>query len=157
MLKLAQQWTKVEAISTKVEMLPGENHRERVLDADEEARYLKATEAVAETLEEAYRRAVHGLRALRGQVALLHFHPAFGIDVDAREAVLVKNALQSSCRVRGCRSILDQLLQFSSIFGAQWLAHQFERLQDVGDLCGKGLKFDGIDDGEFFGQAKGGG
>ena len=43
MLKLAVEWGKVDRLLPKVEMLSGENHRERVLSADEEQRYLAAT------------------------------------------------------------------------------------------------------------------
>jgi integrase len=42
MLKLAVEWGKVERLLPKVEMLSGENHRERVLSPDEENRYLAA-------------------------------------------------------------------------------------------------------------------
>jgi len=42
MLKLAVEWGKVEKLLPKVEMLSGENHRERVLSADEEQRYFDA-------------------------------------------------------------------------------------------------------------------
>lgn len=45
MLKLAVEWGKVEKLLPKVEMLSGENHRERVLSADEENRYLAAASA----------------------------------------------------------------------------------------------------------------
>src|SRR5450432_2374339 len=45
MLKLAVEWGKVEKLLPKVEMLSGENHRELVLSADEEQRYLAAASA----------------------------------------------------------------------------------------------------------------
>jgi hypothetical protein len=45
MLKLAAEWGKVERLLPKVEMPSGENHRERVLSADEERRYLSAASA----------------------------------------------------------------------------------------------------------------
>lgn len=45
MLKLAVEWGKVEKLLPKVEMLSGENHRERVLSPDEENRYLAAASA----------------------------------------------------------------------------------------------------------------
>jgi integrase len=45
MLKLAVEWGKVEKLRPKVEMLSGENHRERVLSPDEEQRYLAAASA----------------------------------------------------------------------------------------------------------------
>jgi integrase len=40
MLKLAQEWGKVDKILPRVRMLPGERHRERVLTWEEEKRYL---------------------------------------------------------------------------------------------------------------------
>lgn len=40
MFVLAQEWGKVEKVLPKVRMLPGEQHRERVLTASEEAQYL---------------------------------------------------------------------------------------------------------------------
>jgi integrase len=42
MFSLAQEWRKVEKVLPKVQMLPGERHRERVLTLAEEAGYLKA-------------------------------------------------------------------------------------------------------------------
>jgi len=68
MLRLAVEWGKVEKAPPKVEMLPGENHRDRVLSADEEARYLDAASAIGEDIQECYRRALEGIRAtMRGQ------------------------------------------------------------------------------------------
>ncbi len=64
MLKLAEEWGKVDSVRVKAEMLLGERRRERVLSADEQERYLKATETVAWSIEDAYRRALHGLRAM---------------------------------------------------------------------------------------------
>lgn len=63
MLKLAMEWGKVEKALPKVEMLPGENHRDRVLTEDEEARYLGAATAIGEDIQESYRRALEGIRA----------------------------------------------------------------------------------------------
>ncbi len=42
MLNLAAEWGKIETAPPRVRMLPGENHRERVLSLEEEARYLEA-------------------------------------------------------------------------------------------------------------------
>ena len=68
MLKLAMEWGKVEKALPKIEMLPGENHRDRVLTADEEARYLEAATAIGEDIQESYRRALEGIRAtMRGE------------------------------------------------------------------------------------------
>lgn len=63
MFKLAQEWGKVEKLLPRVSMVPKENHRERVLTQDEEDRYLKAATAVGEGIEEAYQRALEGIRA----------------------------------------------------------------------------------------------
>lgn len=68
MLKLALEWGKIDRALPRVEMLPGENHRDRVLSPDEETRYLGAAAAVGNEIEAAYRRALNGIRAtLRGQ------------------------------------------------------------------------------------------
>jgi hypothetical protein len=68
MQKLATEWGKVTRALPKVEMLPGENHRDRVLTADEEERYLEGTAAVGEAIQQAYLSALEGIRAtMRGQ------------------------------------------------------------------------------------------
>jgi integrase len=68
MRKLAIEWGKVEKVLPKIEMLPGENHRDRVLSADEEARYLEAATAIGNDIQESYRRALEGIRAaMRGE------------------------------------------------------------------------------------------
>ena len=68
MQKLATEWGKVNRALPKVEMLPGENHRDRVLTADEEARYLEGTAAVGEAIQQAYLSALEGIRAtMRGE------------------------------------------------------------------------------------------
>ena len=66
--KLAMEWGKVEKALPKVEMLRGENHRDRVLSGEEEARYLEAAEGIGEGILESYRQALDGIRAtMRGQ------------------------------------------------------------------------------------------
>lgn len=68
MLKLAVEWGKVEKAIPKIEILPGENHRDRVLSSDEEVRYFNAATAIGEEIQEAYRRALLGIRAtMRGE------------------------------------------------------------------------------------------
>jgi integrase len=52
----------------RVRMIPGEAHRERVLTADEEAKYLKAASDVGDAVESAYFAAQRGIRASRGAV-----------------------------------------------------------------------------------------
>lgn len=67
MQKLATEWGRVDRALSRVEMLPGENHRDRVLTADEQARYLEATTAIGEAAQQAYRSALEGIRAtMRG-------------------------------------------------------------------------------------------
>jgi integrase len=62
---LAQEWGKVACVLPKVKLLPGENHRERVLGQDEETRYIKAATAVGQSIENDYQRALRGIRALK--------------------------------------------------------------------------------------------
>jgi integrase len=64
-LKLAMEWGKVEKALPKVEMLPGERHRERVLSGDEGNRYLAAATAVGDGILESYRGALNGIRAVQ--------------------------------------------------------------------------------------------
>jgi len=65
---LAQEWGKVTTILPRVRLLPGENHRERVLTAKEEKKYLEAATSAGQDLSEGYGRALEGIRALkRGQ------------------------------------------------------------------------------------------
>jgi integrase len=47
MFRLAQEWGRVEKASPGVKMLPGENHRERVLSPGEEALYFRAASTEA--------------------------------------------------------------------------------------------------------------
>ena len=68
MQKLAMEWGRVDMALPRVEMLPGENHRDRVLTEDEQTRYLKATSAIGEAVQQAYRSALEGIRAtMRGE------------------------------------------------------------------------------------------
>lgn len=66
MLKMATEWGKVEKAPPKVEMLPGEKHRDRVLSAEDEARYLDAATAIGNALLASYQRALEGIRATLG-------------------------------------------------------------------------------------------
>jgi hypothetical protein len=63
MLRLATEWGKVERVPPKVEMLPAENHRDRVLTVEEEARYLGAAGAIGIGIQAAYLRAIEGIRS----------------------------------------------------------------------------------------------
>ncbi len=66
--KLAAEWGKVEKVLPKVEMLPGETHRDRVLSDEEETRYLDAATGIGNGIELAYQSALKGIRAtMRGE------------------------------------------------------------------------------------------
>lgn len=68
MFHLAQEWGRVSVMLPRVKMLPGENRRERVLNADEEILYLNAATELGKNAEEAYHEALRGIRAtVRGQ------------------------------------------------------------------------------------------
>jgi integrase len=56
-------------------MLPGENQRDRVLTVKEETRYLTVAQALGEGIEEAYQRALTGIRAKRGKTPILPQDP----------------------------------------------------------------------------------
>jgi integrase len=65
---LAAEWGKVSTILPRVRLLAGENHRERVLNAEEERKYLDSATAIGHDLHAGYCRALEGIRAvLRGQ------------------------------------------------------------------------------------------
>lgn len=67
-LRLAVDWGKVDKLLPRVEMLPGERQRDRVLTIEEEARYLAAAKQIGDGIIEAYERALVGIRArLRGE------------------------------------------------------------------------------------------
>jgi integrase len=70
MLRLSLEWGKTEKVPPKIQMLPGENERDRVLTEDEESRYLTAAAKLGINIEEAYRRALSGLRAQKGEVPI---------------------------------------------------------------------------------------
>lgn len=68
MFHLAVEWGKVKTLLPKIKLLPGENHRERVLSLEEESEYLRAARAVGDKIEAAYQKALTGIRAVqRGQ------------------------------------------------------------------------------------------
>jgi site-specific recombinase XerD len=65
---LAQEWGKVSTLLPRVRLLPGENHRERVITADEERRYMEAATNIGHGITDAYWRALEGIRAtMRGE------------------------------------------------------------------------------------------
>ncbi len=58
----------MDKLLQKIEMLPAENHRDRVLTPAEESRYLAAAQQIGDEILAAYERALTGIRArLRGQ------------------------------------------------------------------------------------------
>ncbi len=66
---LALEWGRVSVALPRVRLLPGANHRERVLAAMEETKYLEAAANVGHELQDAYRRALQGIRAVqRGEI-----------------------------------------------------------------------------------------
>ena len=67
MLRLALEWGKLDKAPPKIELLPGEAHRDRVLTAGEETRYFEAAEQIGHWIEDSYTRALHGIRAQRGK------------------------------------------------------------------------------------------
>ena len=81
MLRLASEWGKTDRIPPKIQMLPGENERDRVLSSEEERRYLAAAKKVGAAIEEAYQRALSGLRAQRGEVPIAPRDPYLLRDV----------------------------------------------------------------------------
>jgi integrase len=82
MQKLAMEWGNVDKALPKVEMLPGENHRDRVLTSDEEARYLETATAIGEGNQQAYINALNGIRArMRGKQPIVPEDPFLLRDV----------------------------------------------------------------------------
>ncbi len=68
MFHLAIEWGRVKTLLPRIKLLPGENHRERVLSLEEEAAYLDAASQIGHDIEQAYQRALKGIRAVeRGQ------------------------------------------------------------------------------------------
>jgi integrase len=63
MFRLAEEWGKVLKVLPKVKQLPGENQRERVLSAEEEAVYLNAATELGQRIELDYNAALVGIRA----------------------------------------------------------------------------------------------
>jgi len=71
MFQLAQEWGDVITWLPRVKLNPGENCRMRVLSIEEEDAYLKAAMDIGRALEESYRQALQGVRAvLRGEQPL---------------------------------------------------------------------------------------
>ncbi len=62
---LAVEWGRVSTVLPRVRMLPGENRRERVLNATEEQLYLAAAADLGHRRSDAYRDALRGIRAVK--------------------------------------------------------------------------------------------
>ena len=65
MFHLAQEWGRVATVLPKVKMLAGEKQRERVLTHEEEQKYMDAATELGRRLDESYRLALTGIRAVR--------------------------------------------------------------------------------------------
>jgi len=65
MLHLAVEWGKVTTLPPRIRLLPGENHRERVLSVEEETAYLDAARQIGNNIENAYNQALTGVRAVQ--------------------------------------------------------------------------------------------
>jgi integrase len=66
--RLSVEWGCVDKAIMPISLLPGERRRERVLGPAEQAAYLQAAQALGEKRQEAYARALKGIRATqRGQ------------------------------------------------------------------------------------------
>jgi integrase len=81
MLRLALEWGTLERSPIRVQMLPGENQRDRVLTNDEEARYFQATISVGNAILAAHAKALEGIRAKRGELPQEPEHPFLLRDV----------------------------------------------------------------------------
>jgi integrase len=69
MFALAMEWGKVERVLPRVRMIPGEAHRDRIINVKEEKAYLDGAQAIGTATLEAYQRALVGIRASeRGQI-----------------------------------------------------------------------------------------
>jgi len=71
MFALATEWGKVDRALPKIRMIPGEAHRDRVINVQEEKVYLEAAESIGNAAIEGYQQALIGIRATeRGQTPL---------------------------------------------------------------------------------------
>jgi integrase len=80
-LRLSLEWEKTDKVPPKIQMLPGENERDRVLTEDEERRYLAATKKIGAEIEDAYQRALAGIRAKKGEAPIAPEDPYLFRDV----------------------------------------------------------------------------
>ena len=111
MLRLSLEWGKTEKAPPKIQMLPGENERDRVLTRDEERLYLDAARKVGADIEEAYQRARTGTRAKKGEAPIAPEDPYLLRDVTT---VLIDCALRpEECFRLRWRSVRDGALHIS--------------------------------------------
>ncbi len=78
---IGKPWGKTDKVPPKIQMLPGENERDRVLSEDEERRYLAAAKRIGADIEEAYQRALAGVRAKKGEMPIAPEDPYLLSDV----------------------------------------------------------------------------
>jgi integrase len=65
MFHLAQEWGRVTTVLPRVRMLSGERQRERVLTEEQERTYLEAAVGLGRECDDAYHRALEGIRATK--------------------------------------------------------------------------------------------
>src|SRR5580698_2463051 len=71
MFALAMEWGKVERVLPRVRMIPGEAHRDRIINVSDEKKYLDAAQKLGAATLEAYELALVGIRAsLRGETPI---------------------------------------------------------------------------------------
>lgn len=81
-LRLAADWGKVDKLLPRVEMLPGEKHRDRVLTPAEQSRYLAAAQQVGDGILDAHERALKETGATqRGEMPIKPEDPCLLRDV----------------------------------------------------------------------------
>ncbi len=111
MLRLSLEWGKTEKAPPKIQMLPGENERDRVLTRDEERPYLEAARKVGADIEEAYQRALTGTRAKKGEAPIAPEDPYLLRDVTS---ILIDCALRpEECFRLRWQSVRDGALHIS--------------------------------------------
>jgi integrase len=77
MFALAIQWGKVEKMLPRVRMVPGEAHRDRVLNTVEQKAYLDSAQALGISQLESYQRARLGIRATKRGETPIEPHDPF--------------------------------------------------------------------------------
>jgi integrase len=121
MFHLAQEWGKVEKALPTVRMVPGENHRERVLSAEVEALYFAGAKSEAmnqHTAELAFGCGDHSPRGLRPEECfrLRTENVRDGIEIPYGKTDSARRCIPVTPRVQ---AILDMRLSKAS--GSQWV------------------------------------